>query len=142
MIQRVKNILKCIVIYLHYFRKAFSEIPDYYTSPYPFYILLNKFSLANRKIKTTIFPNRRGRPTTSVETIDLIVKLKTLNPTWGAQRISDELAKVGFKVSKPTVLKYLEIHGLNIPPPNKGLKWAEFIANCSNQRLRPLNMAS
>ena len=55
--------------------------------------------------------------------------MKKLNPTWGAQKISDELAKIGYKASKPTVLKYLEIYGLNNPSPRKGLTWAEFIDN-------------
>ena len=48
----------------------------------------------------------------SQEVVNLILELKTLNPTWGAQRIVDELSKIGKKVSKQTVLNYLEIYGL------------------------------
>jgi hypothetical protein len=58
--------------------------------------------------------------------ISLIVRLKELNPTWGAQKISHELRKVGYIVSKKTVLKYLEINGLNNPLPRKILSWNEF----------------
>ena len=55
------------------------------------------------------------------------MKLKKLNPGWGGQKISDELAKVGYRACKRTVLKYLEIHGLNNPSLRKGLTWTEFI---------------
>ncbi len=77
----------------------------------------------------TIFPKSNGRPPFDEEIIKLIIKLKKLNPAWGAQRISDELMKIGYKVSKPTVLKYLEINGLNNPTPYKGLNWSEFLSN-------------
>ena len=55
--------------------------------------------------------------------------MKKLNPTWSAQKISDELAKVGYRACKKTVLKYLEIYGLNDPSPREGLTWASFINN-------------
>jgi putative transposase len=87
--------------------------------------------LANRNIKVNIFPKSTGRPPLDQETIDLILRLKKLNPNWGGQRISDELKKIGYKVSKPTVLNYLEIYGLHTPPFLKGLKWSEFLSNHS-----------
>ena len=62
-------------------------------------------------------------------TIHLILEMKKLNPTWGAQKISDELAKIGYKPCKKTVLKYLEFYGLNNHPPQQGLSWKEFINN-------------
>ena len=63
------------------------------------------------------------------ETIRLIVEMKTLNPNWGAQKISDELSKIGYRASKKTVLKYLEFYGLHQTPPRKGPSWREFINN-------------
>ena len=55
--------------------------------------------------------------------------MKRLNPTWGGQRISDELAKTGYSASKVTVLKYLKIYGLHHPPQNLGPSWREVINN-------------
>ena len=92
-------------------------------------MILKKISLANRKIRITLFPRTKGRNPLNQATIELIIELKKLNPSWGAQRISDELKKIGHIVSKPTVLKYLEIYGINTPPPHKGLTWSEFINN-------------
>ena len=63
------------------------------------------------------------------ETINLIIEMKKLNPTWGGQRISDELAKIGYKACADTVRKYLEIYGLHDPSPRQGLSWKEFIDN-------------
>ena len=63
----------------------------------------------------------------SEDIIKLILELKQLNPTWGGQRISDELKKIGHQVSKKTVLKYLEIHGLNSPTPRWYPSWSEFL---------------
>jgi len=59
------------------------ELYLYYTSAYPLYIFMKKFSLANRKIRITLFPKRSGRPPLDKETIELIIKLQKLNPSWG-----------------------------------------------------------
>lgn len=131
MFERICKYILCFKIYLRYFWRAAGQIYLYYTSAYPMFLFLKAFSLANRNIKVNIFPKTTGRPPLDQETIDLILKLKKLNPTWGAQRISDELKKIGYKVSKPTVLKYLEIYGLHTPPFLKGLKWNEFLSNHS-----------
>ncbi|MFQ5561247.1 MAG: integrase core domain-containing protein, partial [Nitrospinota bacterium] len=74
-------------------------------------------------------PKSLGRKPLDQETVNIILELKSLNPSWGAQKISDELAKVGYKASKKTVLKYLEINGLNGPAPLKTLRWSEFLGN-------------
>ena len=129
MLRIMKILFECISIYSHYLLQAFIEIYFYYKSPYPLLVILKKISLANRKIRITLFPRTKGRNPLDQATIELIIELKKLNPSWGAQRISDELKKIGHIVSKPTVLKYLEIYGINTPPPNKGLTWSEFINN-------------
>ena len=97
-------------------------------------MLLQKLALANRNIRNRNIriiwaPSSPGRKPLDQEIIELILELKKLNPTWGAQKISNELAKIGIRVSKPTVLKYLEIYGLNDPSPRQGLSWKDFIHN-------------
>lgn len=129
MFKKICNIFLCFQIYCKYFGRAIVQIYLHYTSLYPLYIFLKALSLANRNIKVNVYPKSTGRPPLDKKIINLILELKKLNPTWGAQRISDELRKIGYKVSKPTVLKYLEISGLDTPPFLKGLKWDEYLAN-------------
>ena len=105
------------------------EIYIYYSSPNPIQIILKKIVLANRAIRILWAPPSPGRRPLNQETIDLIIEMKTLNPKWGGKRISDELAKIGYRASKDTVLKYLEIYGLHTPPPQKVLTWKEFLGN-------------
>ena len=81
MIKRIKMIFECISIYQHYLLQALIEIYFYYKSPYPLLVLLNKISLANRKIRITIFPKSKGRNLIDQATIDLIIELKKLNPS-------------------------------------------------------------
>jgi len=44
--------------------------------------------------------------------------MKSENPGWGGQRISDELRLMGLSVSKRTVLRILKDNGM-VPPPRK-----------------------
>ena len=76
-----------------------------------------------------IWFRKRGRKPLSDELRSLIIELKTLNHSWGGQRISDELKKIGIFVSKRTVLKVLSEEGLNSPPPHRNLKWSEYFQN-------------
>jgi transposase InsO family protein len=48
----------------------------------------------------------------------------TKNPNWGAERIRGELLKVGVRVSKRTIQRYMRA-----PPSGDGQKWATFIRN-------------
>ena len=129
MIRKAILFYKIILIHWEYFFQALVEIYLYNISPYPLLLLMKKFALANRKIKVILFSAKKGRPSIDKETVDLILELKKLNPGWGAQRIVDELKKIGRKVCKQTVIKYLEIYGLLTPPPHKGLTWKEFLLN-------------
>jgi len=85
--------------------------------------------LANRKLRIIWTPKSSGRKPLDQEAINIIIELKTLNPKWGAQKISDELNKVGYFACKKTVLKYLEINGLSSPTIRSGPSWSEFLNN-------------
>jgi hypothetical protein len=51
-----------------------------------------------------------GRPSVSLEVIELIHRMSLANPRWGAPRIHGELLKLGFELSQATVAKYLVRH--------------------------------
>lgn len=126
---QIKKLILIFQIYHQYFGQGLIEIYLYYTSPFPLFIFMKKLALANRKIRITIFPESKGRKSLDQKTVNLILEMKKLNPTWGAQRISDELSKIGYKACKKTVLKYLEIYGLNNPNPRNILTWNQFLKN-------------
>ena len=70
--------------------------------------------------------SRRGKPKPRVpqETIDLIKEMAGANRLWGAERIRGELLKLGIKVSKRTVQRYL-------PKRRRpsGQSWGTFLRN-------------
>src|SRR5712671_2528823 len=68
--------------------------------------------------------HREGRPSVSVEVIDLIRRMSLANPGWGAPRIHGELLKLGFELSQATVGKYLVRHR---KPPSQN--WRTFLIN-------------
>ena len=127
--QTIKKFAKSAQIYCRYLNHALIEIYIYYTSPNPIQIILKKMALANRAIRVFWAPPSPGRKPLDQETIELIIEMKKLNPRWGGKRISDELAKIGYRANKDTVLKYLEIHGFHNPLNPKGLTWKEFLNN-------------
>jgi putative transposase len=50
---------------------------------------------------------RSGRPAISADLRDLIRRMSSVNPLWGAPRIHGELLKLGITVSQATVSKYM-----------------------------------
>jgi putative transposase len=81
-----------------------------------------------------MFWRRRSRPGTGerrvcAENISLIREMATKNRLWGAERIRGELLKLGIKISKRTVQKYMrsvrERRG-------GGQRWATFVKNHAN----------
>ncbi len=68
--------------------------------------------------------SRRGgrRPTPHAATIrDMSIK----NPRWGAERIRGELLKIGIRVSKRTIQRYMK----TARKPGDGQRWRTFIKN-------------
>jgi transposase InsO family protein len=69
---------------------------------------------------------RVGRPTIDWELIQLIRQLQKENPTWSAQRIQGELAKLGVSVCDNTVAKYMRKPKTD---PEKRQRWLTFLHN-------------
>ena len=59
----------------------------------------------------------------SKETIELIVSMARDNVLWGAERIRGELLKLGIRVSKRTIQKYMK---RTRPPGQRGQTWKTF----------------
>jgi transposase InsO family protein len=75
--------------------------------------------------------SRGGRPSIPTDLRKLIVDMATNNPTWGEERIADELLlKLGIRISPRTIRRYM-------PLPPKGQKaskqrWMTFVRNHAN----------
>lgn len=68
-----------------------------------------------------------GRPALPKNIRELIKKMARDNPTWGEQRVADELSlKLGIRVSPRTVSKYLKS---GKPRPSSGHRWSTFVRN-------------
>jgi putative transposase len=73
--------------------------------------------------------SKGGNHVLSDELIALIKRMATENRLWGAERIRGELRKLGWRVGKGTVLKYL--HQVRPPhPPSQ--TWKTFLHNHAN----------
>jgi putative transposase len=67
-----------------------------------------------------------GRTPVSQELRTLIVRMAAENPTWGAPRIHGELIKLGFRISQPTVPRWLRRIRRTEDP---GHGWLTFLRN-------------
>jgi hypothetical protein len=74
MLEFVKKMIKSIKVYRRYFHEALLEIYLYFTSAYPAYVFLKKWSLANRSLRILWASPRVGRKSISEEMISLIVQ--------------------------------------------------------------------
>jgi putative transposase len=72
---------------------------------------------------------RQGRPPLAPEIIALIEEMALNNRTWRAKRIQGELLKLGIRVNKETVKKYMRRARQGLPPRQGGQTWATFLAN-------------
>ena len=74
------------------------------------------------------YPRRAGRPPMAADTVAVIERMATENPTWGYQRIQGELRKIGVRVSASTIRRVLR--RLGVPPAPRrqtDLSWREFL---------------
>jgi putative transposase len=55
------------------------------------------------------------------------------NRLWGAKRIRDELRKLGHRVSKRTIRKYMKRARRDLPPRQSGQTWATFLKNHASE---------
>ena len=73
---------------------------------------------------------KRGRPALPKNIRELVRQMARENPTWGEERIADELSlKLGIRVSPRTVGKYLE---RGQPRGSSGQRWSTFVRNHAN----------
>ena len=73
-------------------------------------------------------PRHVGRPAIDSEIRQLIRRMKTENPTWGAPRIHGELRHLGFAISEPSVTRYL-LRLKRHCHPGKAKRWLTFLNN-------------
>ncbi|WP_073947432.1 integrase core domain-containing protein [Streptomyces kebangsaanensis] len=74
-------------------------------------------------------PPSPGRPPIPDELRDLIIRLGTENPRWGARRVHGELRRLGHKVSAATIRRLLREAGLGPAPRRQpaGREWTAFL---------------
>src|SRR5205085_9252231 len=70
------------------------------------------------------------KPKVAAETITLIRQMATDNRLWGAERIRGELLKLGIRVCKRTIQKYMR--GVRTHQP-RGQKWSTFLRMHADQ---------
>jgi putative transposase len=73
------------------------------------------------------YPHRPGRPSTAVETRQIIVRLARENPTWGYRRIHGELARLGITIAASTVWATLKNAGIDPAPNRSSESWTTFL---------------
>ena len=70
----------------------------------------------------------RGRPTVSANLQKLIVEMAMNNPTWGEERIADELLlKIGVQISPRTIRRYIPKSPRRPADPTQ--RWTTFVRN-------------
>jgi len=73
------------------------------------------------------------QPRITEDMIALVKEIAVENRLWGSPRIRDELRKLGIRVSKRTIQKYMRQARRGLPPQKKSQTWATFLANHASE---------
>jgi putative transposase len=73
------------------------------------------------------YPNRPGRPRTSKEIHNLVLRLARENPAWGYRRVHGELTRLGHHISEATVRRVLRARQCGPAPRNADTPWRAFL---------------
>ena len=73
------------------------------------------------------YPNQSGRPRTSQDICDLVLRLARENPAWGYRRVHGELTRLGHHLSEATMGRILRARRRRPAPPDAATPWRAFL---------------